>query len=64
MKRPDKDLAIAITAGLQAMTARRAEAEFASRRARARTRQRRISEGGRRVYDCLQAVRGSDPFYA
>ena len=44
MKRPDKDLAFAINAGLQAIAARRAQGEHALRCARERIRQRRADD--------------------
>ena len=64
MKQPDKDLAFAISAGLQAIAARRAQAEGASHCLRVRTRQRRVSDRHGIVLDCRRNVRGSDPFCA
>ena len=64
MKQPDKDLAFAINAGLQAIAARRAQAERASHCVRKRTGQRRATDRDGSVNDCRRVVRGSDPFYA
>lgn len=64
MKQPDKDLAFAINAGLQAIAARRAQAEHASHCLRERTRRRRANDRDGSVHDCRRVVRGSDPFYA
>ena len=44
MKQPDKDLAFAISAGLQAIAARRTQAERASHCVRERIRQRRTTD--------------------
>ena len=62
MKRPDKDLAFAINAGLQAIAARRAQGEHALHCARERIRQRRADDG--RMDDSKRIIRNSDPFYA
>ena len=62
MKRPDKDLAFAINAGLQAIAARRAQAEHALFCARERIRQRHADDRG--VDDSKRIIRNSDPFYA
>ena len=62
MKRPDKDLAFAINAGLQAIAARRAQAEHALHCVRERARQRRADD--RKADDSKRIIRSSDPFYA
>ena len=62
MKRPDKDLAFAINAGLQAIAARRAQAQHALYCARERIRERRAED--RKVDDSKRIIRSSDPFYA
>jgi hypothetical protein len=62
MKRPDKDLAFAINAGLQAIVARRAQAEHALPCARERVLQRRADD--RKIGDSKRIIRSSDPFYA
>ena len=62
MKRPDKDLTFAINAGLQAIAARRAQAEHALHCTRERIRQRRADD--RRIDDSKRIIRNSDPFYA
>lgn len=62
MKRPDKDLAFAINAGLQAIAARRAQGEHSLHCARERIRQRRADD--RRTDDSKRIIRSSDPFYA
>ena len=62
MKRPDKDLAFAINAGLQAIAARRAQAEHALHCAGERIRQRHADD--RRIAESKRIIRSSDPFYA
>jgi hypothetical protein len=64
MKQPDKDLAFAISAGLQAIAVRRTQAERASHCVRERTRQRRAADRDDSGHDCGRVVRGSDPSYA
>ena len=64
MKQPDKGMAFAINAGLQAIAARRTQTERASHCVQKRTRQRRASDRDSGAYDCRRVVRGSDPFYA
>ena len=62
MKRPDKDLAFAINAGLQAIAARRAQAQHALHCARERVSQRRADD--RTTNESHRIIRSSDPFYA
>ena len=62
MKRPDKGLAFAINASLQAIAARRAQSEHALYCAREGVRRRRAVD--RRIDDSKRVIRSSDPFYA